>query len=902
VDETTIAHIGTKRHSGRYDWGSGEKYEKAVNFLGQVDSMKAAGRSQKDIADSMGLSIKQLRSRTSVANEDLKEARRAKAQELYEAGVKRVDIAKELQISVGTLNNDLRVDPSVRKAKSIDTLTDGLKGLVDEKEYLDIGKGTEVQLGISKERLNAAVNNLKEDGYNVNYIQVNQATGAAGQKTTIKVLSKDDDVKSIYANREKIVPPDLTFDASEIKLKKIHYPEALDKKRVGIVYDEEGGSNRDGLMLIRKGKDDLDLGNSKYAQVRINVDDKSYLKGMAMYGDDSDFPAGVDVKFYTNKKKGTPVEKVLKDLKPDPNNPFGAQIKSQNGKLNIVNEEGDWESWSAGFSSQFLSKQPVPVIKERLAVTMARKQKEFDEINALTNPTIKKHLMEQYADSLDGAAASLKAVGYPKTQSHVLLPFPDMKPNEVYAPNFKNGDKVILVRHPHGGTFEIPSLTVNNNGPAKKLLGNAKDAIGIHPSQAQKLSGADFDGDTVLVIPNKSGKLKYRDSLEGLRNFEPKDYAVEGLAKNQWTIKKKQQQTEMGKVSNLITDMTIQNAPDADIVRAIKHSMVVIDARKHKLDWKASEEDNSIKALQSKYQKHVVKVEVEKFGTPVKKNGVVEFEPTITYNPKDKKGNPKTTTGAATLISNSKKEVTLYDAASVYSYTDSKLKTPKEKTRYKKGTTVKLMDIIDDANTLSSGSKVETEYANYANSVKKLAKKAHTISETTKGVVYNPKAAKLYANELASLNDKLKKAISNKPRERRAQNLADLEVTAKIKSYKTNNPDEPKMDADDLKKIKSQAIAKYRVETGAQSNRIDITAKEWEAIQAGAVSDNRLKEIMNSVNDDKLKALATPKAKNNMPASSIATAKTLLSRGYTYAEVAEQLGVSASTIMANTKN
>ncbi len=50
---------------------------------------------------------------------------------------------------------------------------------------------------------------------------------------------------------------------------------------------------------------------------------------------------------------------------------------------------------------------------------------------------------------------------------------------------------------------------------------NAPDAIGINPKVAQKLSGADFDGDAVIVIPNHNGLVKTSASLEGLKNFDP---------------------------------------------------------------------------------------------------------------------------------------------------------------------------------------------------------------------------------------------------------------------------------------------------------------------------------------------------------------------------------------------
>src|SRR4029079_19649441 len=129
-----------------------------------------------------------------------------------------------------------------------------------------------------------------------------------------------------------------------------------------------------------------------------------------------------------------------------------------------------------------LSKQHPTLAKAQLAVTRENRQKEFDRINALTNPVVKKKLLENFADETDSAAVHLAAAAMPRQATRVLLPIPQMKPNEVYAPGFNDGDRVALVRFPHGGTSEIPQLTVNNRVPAaKKLLGASPkfDAIGI---------------------------------------------------------------------------------------------------------------------------------------------------------------------------------------------------------------------------------------------------------------------------------------------------------------------------------------------------------------------------------------------------------------------------------------
>ena len=60
------------------------------------------------------------------------------------------------------------------------------------------------------------------------------------------------------------------------------------------------------------------------------------------------------------------------------------------------------------------------------------------------------------------------------------MPLPSMKDTECYAPNYENGDTVALIRYPHGGTFEIPVLTVNNKNKEgnSKLGPGALDVVG----------------------------------------------------------------------------------------------------------------------------------------------------------------------------------------------------------------------------------------------------------------------------------------------------------------------------------------------------------------------------------------------------------------------------------------
>ena len=325
--------------------------------------------------------------------------------------------------------------------------------------------------------------------------------------------------KDIYDfSKVKTITEYISRDGGDTFEKKFTYPESLDSKRLKIRYNEEGGLDKDGIIELRRGVQDLSLGESRYSQVRIMVDGSHYLKGMAVYSDD--MPKGVDVIFNTNKKLGTPQNEVLKKIKDDPDNPFGSLIKDadQGGqywytdkktgekKLGLINkraDEGDWDDWANAVPSQFLGKQSRTMAKKQLDLAKADKIAEFDEYCSLTNPTIKKHFLEKFADNCDSAAVHLKAAALPGQRYHVIIPVNTLKDNEVYAPNYKDGTKLALIRYPHGGTFEIPILKVNNkHKPAIDLLGkDIIDAVGINHKIADQLSGADFDGDTVMCIP-----------------------------------------------------------------------------------------------------------------------------------------------------------------------------------------------------------------------------------------------------------------------------------------------------------------------------------------------------------------------------------------------------------------
>lgn len=904
-----LEHYGTKRHSGRYPWGSGENpYQRNKNALARVNDYRKQGYSDAEIAEFMGLkNSAQLRAKISIAKSENRREDELTAIKLKDKGYSNTAIGEKMGINESSVRNLLNPTLSERNNRTRAT-ADLLKERVDKMNYIDVGKGTENHLGISRTRLNNSLEILKEEGYQVNDIYIDQL--GTGKKTTVRVLYKPDiSYGEVYKNRDKIgIITDKSDDGGKT-FQKIEPPVSVSSKRIEIGYGDEGGELKDGLIELRPGVPDISLGNAKYAQVRIAVDGSHYLKGMAVYNDS--LPPGVDIRFNTNKPRESDNKlDVMKPMKDDPDNPFGATIKMDdqlilaqryytdaNGKkhqsaLNIVNEEGNWGSWKKTIASQMLSKQDPDVAKRQLNLAYDLKKSEFDEYDALTNPVIRKKMLNSFADSCDSAAVHLKAAAFPRQESKVLIPFTDMRDNDIYAPTFKDGETVVLIRFPHGGKFEIPELTVNNRVPsAKKTLGNAKDAVGITKKVADRLSGADFDGDSVLVIPNNSGSIKTMKPLKDLEDFDPKIYQNNNLPE----MKTKTRNTEMGKVSNLITDMTIKGAPPDELARAVRHSMVVIDAKKHSLDYKQSYIDNGIASLKAKYQGVNSKGQLKGSSTLISR---ASSEIRVNQRKEGKLVTDPKTGKTRRLYVDPKTGKKLYEETeSTYKKgkyvtdpaTGKKTYVESDKVVKRLSKTTRMAN-TDDARTLSSGTRIENIYADHANDLKALGNRARKAALESKPFTYNPSAAKVYSKEVESLKNKIFVAEKNAPLERKAQALAD----SWVRSVKADNPD---MDADDIKKLKGRKLTEARIKTGAGKTRIVLTNKEVEAIQAGAISSSRLEKIMANSDLDHLKEVFTPRTEKGMSNSKVAMAKSMLNRGYTQAEVAEHLGVSVSTLM-----
>lgn len=926
--EDSLQHEGVLERSGRYPWGSGENpYQRLGGLYSEYKKAKSKGLSDGEIAKQLEMTVGELRARNEyyVAmrfNKNIAEAR-----QMADKGKSVAEIAKSLSISTSTVKNYLAASDKPRKQRIMatrDTLIDAL----GDSGMVDVGKGTEARMGIKRTALDAAVQTLKDEGYEV-YSNIHIKQGGTDNYTTAKVLCKPGMTKGeVLKNKDQINVVNAHSTDDGFTIDKIEPPVNVPIKRVDIRYadDPVSGADYDGVIELRRGVPDLDLGNAHYAQVRIAIDagkdGKKYAKGMAVYADD--LPDGVDIRVNTNKLRSQGVAKALKDQEKDPADPFGSSFhrddtglytastryvdpetgERKQSSLNFVNDEGTWEHWDRNLPSQFLGKQHPALAKQQLNIDASIREREFDEINSLTNPTLRSSLLETFASNCDSAAVHLKAAALPRQQTHVILPSRSIKENEVYAPKYEDGEEVCLVRFPHGGIFEIPRLIVNNkNREAKKMVSaTARDAVCINPKTANVLSGADFDGDTVLVLPTKNHSIATKSPLDELKDFDPKTaYATTEEEQKKLKIWKKGSDREglqMGIVSNLITDMTLQNAPDDELARAVKHSMVIIDTGKHKLNYKQSEIDNGINELQRKYQ----------------------------YKGIDSKTGREKYGGANTLLSRTTSDVDVTGRKSYgnidpetgkYIWVEDTEKVPKRvkskdpvtgetvwETEYKPRVRKSTQGAeAEDMYTLTSGGSkkypgtlMEGVYAEYGNHMKALANKARKASlQATKQKV-DPSAKETYAKEISHLNWQLNEAKKNAPLERKALALAEMQVNVAKKQAKAEgNP----MSKGEESKLRDKKLKTARKIVGADRYRITISPREWEAIQSGAVPVTTQKEIFRFADGDKLREYAMPKTPKKLSKAMLSTAQAMLDRGYTWDEVAKRFDVSVSTLSSN---
>lgn len=875
MSDIRIVHIGVKRRSGRYPWGSGGE------LLSAIDRLAAKGLSEKEIAAGLGMSTGQLRNQKALVTGELKEAQRLNVLRQKERGMSVAAIAREVKLPESTVRDLLR--PAANwKYRFIKQISDSLRSIVDRTGFVDIGEGVEIFVGASRTKLDNAVTLLENEGYQVFNFKTEQL-GTDGKRTNIKILAAPGKTfQDVLDNRANITIPNFKVRDSGITEITPDSINNISSDRILVRWKEDGGAQKDGLIEMRR-IPELSLGDNAYGQVRIGVDGTHYMKGMAVYGDN--IPDGYDIVYNVSAERSSDKLAAMKPQREMGASRFGAVVSpniyeeggvEKFGVVNIVGDknlavEGSWADWDRNLASQVLSKQSHRLAKKQLEIVYQNQQAELDEILSLTNPTVRSHLLMEFADKVDRASIDLKAAALPRQTTNVILPDPDMKPGEIYAPNYDDGERVALIRYPHGGIFEIPELTVNNRGSKyRDLIGpDAEDAVAIHPEVAAKLSGADFDGDFVLVIPNKRGEIRTSPSLTALKDFNPREAYpyYDGMT----VMTERQKQRLMGDVSNLITDMTIKGASQDEIARAVKHSMVVIDAAKHELNYKQSAIDNGIAALKERYQ-----------------------------------GGARR--GASTLISRARGEARVparrdhytideVTGEKVWTYTDETYiskKNGREIVVPRTTRTTQMDREFDlgqkDAYNLSSGTVIEGVYAEHANRMRALANKARLATLSQKPVPYSPKARATYQAEVDSLDAKYKEAVRHRPIERKAQLLAG-------EIYKSMKDSDPGMSRSDKSKAKGRALQLARTRLGAKKPVVEITPREWQAIELGAVSPTRLRGILRNADMDLVRQHATPRATRAGLSSGKATrAKQLLKSGYTNAEVAAALGVSMSLI------
>jgi len=1028
-----LTEEGFVGRSGRYEYGSGKvPYQHAKDFLQDIAKYRfenepfidAKGRTwtgETAVAKRFGLrTASELKAQESVARYE------AKLDEYYKVwflcGLKNEDgtpkyndtqIAKRLGYPHESSVRNIRKNRAKLENDSISPIADALKKQCDEGTGLvDVGKYAEKMFGCSKHKMEQALAVLNMQGYKAAPVRIKQA--GSQNSTTVLVLRRPD---MTYANahemKDKIEIANYKLDGNTHTVNPVFVrPKSVDHNRIFIRYgDDEGDKNgkpKDGLIEIRRGVPDLDLRGSHYCQVRINVDDTHYIKGMACYSDD--VPEGYDMIVNSNKPREKGWQGALKPMKhvgetddhPAPvgapvdwDNPFKTLItpgiydpdnpnenvnggqsyyydpvtgKKELSAINKRSDEGEWAEWSKELPSQFLSKQPKKTIERQLKLTKEQKQREFDEIMSLTNPTVRKFLLDGFATTCDSGSYQLKAASVPNARYHVLLPAPSIKDGECFAPNYYNGTKLALVRFPHSGTFEIPYLTVNNNNQEAIDLytREAKDMVAINPKAAAQLSGADFDGDTALTIPiTDKFDVAHRPYLEGLVDFDMDALYKLKLDDNGNIVdgrpgaklmKKSSIQLEMGSISNLITDMTLAGANDEELTRAVKHSMVVIDAFKHKYDYKLSEKDNDIKSLKEKYQKQIfVDPETGKTrvstgaGTiisrsskekPIPKtqgSGVINpetgkvekkladdlyyytvkwKEPVLDINGKQmyrKNGQPIMKNREADAFPDANGNWFRYGeneldetgkpirrANGLYKKVKVPIKEGEEIQQHTRMVKVPWMSVVDDARELVNGNEKEYLYADYANLLKSLANKSRLEIIKKNEARKDPEAAKKYANEVNSLRSQLDVAQKNAPFERQALRRMREIVNKQLLEDPTLNT------AGDRTKLEAKAMVKARAEIGAKRTAITISDKEWEAIQAHALAKSELMEIFKYVDEDRLKQLAMPRETESIPENKMRSFMAMINQTavvngkitpkYTNAQLAEHFGVSVATI------
>ena len=225
-------------------------------------------------------------------------------------------------------------------------------------------------------------------------------------------------------------------------------------------------------------------------------------------------------------------------------------------------------------------------------------------------------------------------------------------------------------------------------------------------------------------------------------------------------------------------------------------------------------------------------------------------------------------------------------------YFTNKDGTIKYRTVQRTTSSTNMAEAQDARSLIGSTHQMEKIYADYANSMKALANRARIEMINTPNIKMNKNASKIYAKEVSSLEAKLNTAKVNSIRERQARRQTEAEINKR----KEVNPD---LKGEDERKLAQRYLDKNRKILGAIPRRkrdIKIEPREWEAIQAGAISNNKLVQILNNSDTDKLRELALPKDRKTLNQSQINRVLAMANRNFTLQQIADKMGVSTSTI------
>lgn len=1017
------------RGSGRYPFGSGERphqhswdlkarYAKLHALVGkEINPDTGKYYSEKDIAKMMGFTHQEwdkekhewveaghtakLKAEKEIATANVNADKYEEVMWYYNhidpktgKPYKRAEIARILGINESSVRSIENTKTGVED-NTLFKAANQLKDISEKKGFIDVSKGAELSLGVSPDRMKSVIEVLKTEGYSVQNIYIPQATNP-NRNITMTVLCPPGMEGQAFAHRFDVKSiEDISGIDDVATLKGWQEPVKVDLDRVKILYDENGGSTKDGMIEIRPGVADLSLGNAKYGQVRIAVDvskegltDKDgnpittrYIKGMAVYN--PNLPEGKDILVNSNKSIDDGIKKALKEYNANSPNPFGSTvvqtyirdkdgnvvIDSKTGKPKLsaiqfvgspteddhdMHVEGAWGDWSKNLPAQFLAKQDLPLVKQQLKLKTLDYEAQYKDILSYTNQTVKKKMLLDYADACDGAAVDLKAAPLPGQGVHVILQSRTLKDNEVYAPNYPNGTMVALVRFPHTGPFEIPVGVVNNYDKESiaQIGKHAKDAICISNAAANKLSGADFDGDTCIVIPmtrkNAEGgfekvvQIKSMDALPGLVDFNPTaEYGEKRYPNTKYhKMTAKEKGIEMGVVSNMITDMYAKGCENYEhLERAVKYSMVVIDAEKHKLNYQQAYKDYNIAELKDIYQHNAdgshgassllsrsknekeIAARSERYLIDPETGEKNYLSPKKTEKMERKKVRVLAPEGYRWVDDQGKAHKSKYlkdeNGKDIVATYGGKIKQDETGNYYyDKGTgadakqiwvdtgkikqiTQKIpqMEYYKDARELLSDNpnEIERTYADYANHMKRLANDARKEyyrleHDSNEKVRIDPVAKKKYAAEVASLDQKLEEANKNRPRER----MANLLTNSRLNAALAENPE--KYDsAEERKKLRGQILKQARIDCGAQKQRVTFTDEEWEAIQAHAIGETKLKSLLENADSEEYTSRALPR-ESKISDAKRALVQSYYSAGYTYEQIAAMTGVNQGSI------